>query len=153
MIQLSFARLNVPAALTILGIALSPAAANAADTPISFIERATSDAVTDLGATGDSVGDVLTFNNEVYDPANTKLVGHDNGWCIRTVKGEAWECFWTIMLDDGQITVEGPYFDTKDSVLAVTGGTGAYAGKGGEMKLHSRNDKGTEYDFIYTLTP
>jgi hypothetical protein len=36
-------------------------------------------------------------------------------------------------------------------VLAVTGGTGDYAGIRGDMKLHSRNKDGTEYDFTYNL--
>ena len=69
----------------------------------------------------------------------------------RTAVGIAWECFWTLMLDDGQITVEGPYLDGGDSVLAVTGGTGAYAGVRGEMTLHARNPDETEYDFGYSL--
>jgi allene oxide cyclase len=117
------------------------------------VERATSDAVTDVGAKGDSVGDILTFANKIYDQSNKTEVGHDNGWCVRTVVGQAWECFWTLILDKGQITVEGPFYDTKDSVLAVTGGTGAYAAMRGDMKLHARNDKGTEYDFGYNLLP
>ena len=145
---------RTPLALGILAItlAVAPDAASAAQT-LTLVERAASDVVTDLGATGDSAGDLLTFQNEIYDDQNTKVLGSDNGWCIRTVAGKAWECFWTLSLDDGQITVEGPFLDGKDSVLAVTGGTGAYAGKTGEMKLHSRNEKGTEYDFIYTLMP
>ena len=56
------------------------------------------------------------------------------------------------MLADGQITVEGPFLDAGDSTLTVTGGTGNYLGASGEMKLHSRNDKGTEYDFVFHLT-
>ena len=115
------------------------------------VERAGSDTVTDLGTKGDSVGDVLTFANELYDETNKTLVGHDNGWCVRTVVGQSWECFWTAIFDKGQITVEGPFYDTKDSVLAITGGAGAYASARGEMKLHARNDKGTEYDFGYGL--
>jgi allene oxide cyclase len=55
------------------------------------VERATSDTVTDTGAKGDSVGDVLTFANEIYDEADTVKVGSDNGSCIRTVAGKAWE--------------------------------------------------------------
>lgn len=136
----------------LLALTIVPGAASAAQN-LTLVERATSDAVTDLGASGDSPGDLLTFQNEIYDAQNTKLLGSDNGWCIRTVAGKAWECFWTLSLDDGQITVEGPFLDGKDSMLAVTGGTGAYAGKTGEMKLHSRDEKGTEYDFIYTLMP
>jgi allene oxide cyclase len=118
---------------------------------LAVVERAASDTVTDIGAKGDSVGDVLTFANEIYDQTNKTLVGHDNGWCVRTAVGQSWECFWTTLLDKGQITVEGPYYDTKDSVLAITGGTGAYATVRGEMKLHARNDKGTEYDFVFDM--
>ena len=135
-----------------LGLA-SVGGANADDhmVKLAVVERAATDTVTDTGDKGDTVGDILTFANEVYDEANAKLVGHDNGWCVRTVVGKAWECFWTLALDDGQITVEGPFLDAGDSDLAVTGGTGEYSGIRGEMKLHSRNDKGTEYDFVYNL--
>jgi hypothetical protein len=118
---------------------------------LNLVERATTDAVIDTGATGDSSGDLLTFANEVYDAANKTKVGDDNGYCIRTVVGKAWECFWTLSLAKGQIMVEGPFYDKGDSVLAVTGGTGAYARSRGEMHLHARDDKGTEYDFKYDL--
>src|SRR4029077_11722563 len=59
------------------------------------VERATSDTVTDIGAKGDSAGDVLTFANEVYDETNKTLVGHDNGWGKRNVGGRRWGCFST----------------------------------------------------------
>jgi hypothetical protein len=138
--------------LGIIGAAfLAAGPAAAADTQLALVERASSDTVTDTGAKGDSLGDILTFTNEVYDKDNAKKVGVDNGWCMRTAVGKAWECFWTLILEDGQITVEGPFYDAGDSVLAVTGGTGAYAGARGEMKLHARNDKGSEYDFVYML--
>lgn len=127
------------------------AAPASAATKLHVVERATSDAVTDLGAKGDSVGDVLTFANEIYDAENKTKIGSDNGFCIRTVVGKAWECFWTLSLAKGQITVEGPYLDAGDSVLAVTGGTGSYATERGEMVLHARDAKGSEYDFVYTL--
>jgi hypothetical protein len=38
-----------------------------------------------------------------------------------------------------------------NSTLAITGGTGSYEEAGGHMTLHARNDKGTEYDFIYEI--
>jgi allene oxide cyclase len=132
------------------GLVFQTSFASAAD-QLVVVERAASDTVTDLGAKGDSVGDILTFANEIYDKDNKTLIGHDNGWCVRTVAGQAWECFWTLTIEKGQITVEGPFYDTKDSVLAVTGGTGDYQSVQGDMKLHSRDQKGSEYDFIYTL--
>jgi len=123
----------------------------AADETLTLVERATSDAVTDLGAQGDSAGDILTFANEIFDKDNANKVGSDNGFCARTVAAKAWECIWTTTLADGQITVEGPFYDTADSELSITGGTGEYAEASGSLALHARNDKGTEYDFVYKL--
>ncbi len=134
----------------LLLIASGPAAF-AQNTTLKLVERATTDAVTDLGKKDDSAGDLLTFANEIFDESNAKPVGTDNGWCIRTVAGKAWECFWTLSLADGQITVQGPFLDAGDSVLAITGGTGRYAGVSGDMNLHARNAQGTEYDFVYNL--
>jgi allene oxide cyclase len=118
---------------------------------IHVVEHAITDTVIHLGKQGDSLGDQLAFGNPVYDAANKKQVGRDQGICVRTVVGKSWECFWTVLLPAGQITVEGPYYDTSDSMLAITGGTGAYRDTHGQMKLHARNAKGTEYDFIYDL--
>ena len=130
---------------------LRPSIADASATTITLVEHADTDAVVDLGETGDTAGDQLSFGNPVYDADNAKQVGTDQGFCVRTVVGEAWECVWTVTLDDGQITVEGPFFDAADSVMAITGGTGAYMGASGQMKLHARNAGGTEFDFTYEL--
>ena len=122
-----------------------------ADETLALVEHATTDAVIDTGAEGDSSGDLLTFANEIFDKDNATRVGTDSGYCIRITAGQSWECFWTLTLAEGQITGEGPFLDAGDSVLAVTGGTGKYAGVRGEIGLHARNDKGTEYDFVYKL--
>ncbi len=122
-----------------------------ADSKITVIEHATTDTVTDTGAKGDTVGDVLTFANAVFDAANKKQVGTDQGFCVRAQAGKSWECWWTLSLADGQLTVEGPFLDKGDSVLAVTGGTGKYSTARGQMKLHARDEKGSEYDFVYEL--
>ena len=123
------------------------------DPTIKVIEHADTDTVRHIGPASeeDSVGDVLAFANPVFNAANKKRVGRDNGQCIRTAAGKAWECIWSISLSGGLITVEGPFYDGKDSVLAITGGTGKYRNAGGQMKLHARNDKETEYDFTYEV--
>ena len=74
-----------------------------------LVERATSDAVTDTGTKGDSAGDLLTFANDVYDKDNKIKLSADSGWCICTVVGKSWECFWTLQRDKGSITVHGPF--------------------------------------------
>jgi Allene oxide cyclase len=127
------------------------AGARSGATVVHVVEHATTDTTTDTGKKGDSVGDVLTFANKVFDQADKHKVGTDNGMCIRTVAPGAYECWWTTFLARGQITVEGPFYDKKNSVLAITGGTGAYASSRGWMELKSKAG-GTKYDFIFHLT-
>ena len=66
-----------------------------------------------------------------------------------------WECFWTVILAKGQITVEGPFDDNgTDTMLAITGGTGAYKEARGQMRLHVHtvvNGVTTKYDFFYQV--
>jgi hypothetical protein len=122
---------------------------------ITVVEHAITDTVGDVPPKGDSLGDVLAFHNPVFDASDKHQVGHDNGDCIRTVTGSngVWECFWTVFLSAGQITVEGPYYTNgSDSMLAITGGTGAYQEARGQMRLHATGTPvGSEYDFIYML--
>jgi hypothetical protein len=118
---------------------------------IKVVERPVGEVTVDLAAKGDSVGDMLVFANELFDAANKTKVGSDQGYCVRTVVGKSWECFWTAILKDGQITIEGPFLDTGDSLFVVTGGTGKYAGAKGSLKLHPRDATPTGYDFTYDL--
>ena len=117
---------------------------------ITVVEHATTDAVTN-GKKGDHVGNILTFANKVFNAADTKKVGHDQGSCVRIVVGKSWECMWTTFLPKGQITVEGPFYDDGNSVLAITGGTGAYRNVRGQMALKYHNPAGTKFDFVFHL--
>jgi hypothetical protein len=139
------------ALITASAIAAFPALPTAAGERIEVIERALTDATLDLGAKGDSVGDLLTFANPVYDASNKMQLGTDQGYCVRVIVGKSWECFWTLLLKAGQITVEGPFYDSGDSLLVITGGSGKYAGAKGDMKLHARDAKGSSYVFVYEL--
>ena len=118
---------------------------------IKVVERPVGETTVDLGAKGDSIGDMLVFANGVFDAANKAQLGSDQGYCVRTIVGKSWECIWTLTLKAGQITVEGPFMDEGDSLFAVTGGTGKYAGAKGSMKLHPRDAKSSSYDFTYDL--
>ena len=140
---------NLPLAIAISTI-LSCAPAVAAE-QLTVVEHAKSDATSHVGPKADNRGDVLTWTNDVFDVSDKVKVGTDQGFCIRVAVGKAYECSWTTTLAGGQIMVEGPFYDAGDSVLAVTGGTGKYAGAGGQMTLHARDAKGTEYDFRFAL--
>lgn len=133
----------------------SPTAQANDQTTVHVVEHAITDTVQEFHSGHLSLGDVLGFHNPVFDEADQHQVGVDNGHCIRTVatgKTE-WECFWTVFLSQGQITVEGPFYDDgTDTTLSITGGTGAYLGAQGSMKLHARgNPVGSEFDFIYMI--
>jgi allene oxide cyclase len=121
---------------------------------VDLVEHADNETVTHTEGnmmTLDTVGDILTFANPVFDKANATQVGTDQGYCIRTEVGNSWECEWTVFLEDGQISVGGPFFDTKESELSITGGTEAYESATGEMHLGFRDVPlpKIEYDFAY----
>jgi allene oxide cyclase len=118
---------------------------------LTVVEHAKTDATAHVGAKIDNRGDVLTWTNDVFDATDKVKVGADQGFCIRVAVGKAYECSWTTTLAGGQIMVEGPFYDAGDSVLAITGGTGKYAGAGGQMTLHARDAKGSKYDFRFSL--
>ena len=121
---------------------------------LAVVEHATTDTVVDLTTNGDSTGDLLTFHNELFDAGNENVVGTDQGECVRIEVGVSWECRWINFLEGGAITVEGPFFDEGPSAMAITGGTGAYRGARGSMRLVSRDAAGTEFDFVFRiLTP
>jgi allene oxide cyclase len=129
-----------------------PIRAHNAGTTVHVIEHAITDTEIPTGGGKDVKGNILTFNNPVFNVANVKQVGHDEGFCVRVAPAQGiWECLWTTFLKAGQITVQGPYYDTRNSTLSITGGTGAYRNSRGEMTLLSR-DGGKEYDFIFKLS-
>jgi allene oxide cyclase len=141
------------AALCAAGLFAAGCGGGSDTTTMHLIEHAETDTVVHIGPAKeeDSVGDVLAFANPVFDEENKKQVGSDNGNCIRTAVGKAWECIWTLTLSGGQLTVEGPFYDGKDSNMAITGGTDDYNDASGQMKLHASNPEETEYDFTYEI--
>jgi hypothetical protein len=146
------------AALAIGGAGVAVATTQSSAAPaqhgadFTVVEHAITDTTVDIGPKGDSLGDVLAFGNPVYDAGNHTQVGNDQGSCVRTKVGVAWECSWTTILPGGSLTVEGPFYDSADSVLAITGGTGIWAQARGQMTLHARDAAGSSYDFRFSVT-
>jgi len=115
---------------------------------LTVIEHAITDKAIVLGPHKDNTGDGLVFANPLFDSTNTTQVGTDQGYCVRTIVGTAYECRWTATITDvGQIAVEGPFYDALNSVLAITGGTGKFRNIQGEMDLVHLN--GSFFKFIY----
>ena len=121
-------------------------------TRLHVVEHSLTDKVTDTGKPGDSVGDLYSWYNPVFDATDTKKIGHDQGDCVRvSKKAGSWECRWlTYIAGRGAIMVEGSFFDARNSTLAITGGTGDFRNARGSMKLTLH--KGG-YNFIFQLLP
>ena len=64
----------VIALILIVGATVASAAPASRGKTLTVVERATTDTVVDLGAAGDTIGDMLVFGNDVYDSANTTKV-------------------------------------------------------------------------------
>ena len=75
----SFRLMLMGMVLTVLVLALAAfSVRQQAGSKMTVVERADTDAVTDTGAEGDSVGDILTFANKVYDEKNeNEMTGFD----------------------------------------------------------------------------
>lgn len=100
----------------------------------------------DIGSPGDSVGDILTFNQPLLNE-DMKEIGTNSGSCVRTLIGHSFQCQWTLTLDNGSIQVAGREHDQGTSTISIIGGTGKYTGISGEM-LSVNNNNGT---FTQTL--
>ena len=142
-------------AASVAGISAGGASAargkHARATTVHVIEHAVTDTEVPSGGGKNKTGNVLTFHNKVFDAADKKQVGTDQGFCIRISPADgSWECLWTTFLKGGQITVQGPFYDKKNSVLTITGGTGIYNGARGNMALLAR-DGGKKYNFLFHL--
>ena len=109
----------------------------------------------DVGDPGPSLGDMSVLTEDVY--RNGKRVGTSDISCtvvrIQMPKFAA-QCFNTTSLSGGQITAQGivtsDQLEKVPFVQAVTGGTGVYAGVGGELTVDEAGDKPAELTFELT---
>jgi len=95
--------------------------------------------LTDIGKTGDSVGDILTFDQPLLN-ADMKEIGTNSGTCIRTRVGHSFQCQWTLTVEHGSIQVAGRELDQGTSIISIVGGTGKYSGISGKMESTNNND-------------
>jgi len=104
----------------------------------------------DTGEPGDSVGDILVFDQPLLDEHH-KHIGNNSGTCIRTRVGHSFQCQWTLTLDGGSIQVAGREFDQGASAISIVGGTGSYAGISGDMKSVNNGDGTFTQTLIYRI--
>ncbi|WP_239014920.1 dirigent protein [Archangium violaceum] len=94
----------------------------------------------DLGAPGDSPGDMFVFDQPLLNAARENI-GSNSGFCIRTLPGQFSECQWTLTMADGSITVAGREAESGPSSIPIVGGTGAYEGASGVLLTTPNGDR------------
>jgi hypothetical protein len=108
----------------------------------------------DLGAQGPTQGDLVVINASIYDESAKERIGRFDMLCAITdpadessEKAHMAQCTKTFTLPGGEITVEGVEAFSNLSGLSpagvnsITGGTGKYAGVGGEQRYEVRGNK------------
>ena len=107
----------------------------------------------DLGTTGPSLGDELVFSETLS--RNGREVGVSGAVCTVTQAMAPYDvltfhCVATLSLQRGQITLQGLIEvqgedDPGPFTVAITGGTGAFRGAGGEAVVRDVSDTRTIY--------
>jgi hypothetical protein len=153
-----FARIAVPflAAAIVAGVA---ATGGNAQTPsgrtIALTEngKKTTTAFVDTGKKGPSAGDTIVLGIPLTDSATHAAAGTATATCtvLRTTAPAKLPlfCVGVFALSDGDIMVAGRVGPGVDH-LAVTGGTGAYAGARGTM---TSTDRAPDTDDVLALLP
>ena len=144
-----------------------PAAADNGDDKVTLrlAEKAADDdqfeTDVDVGEEGESIGDYTVFESEpIFNRALTRQVGVFQGDClaVAVVPREAAtvECDFTVDLNKGLITVEGPLTFSEQNFdevqeWAITGGTDAYKTAHGELELDFSDEAGVRLTFRLIL--
>ncbi len=127
----------------LLAVVIPGLAACTQQTPQTLVTiadaRLSSAQLIDIGNPGDSVGDILTFDQPLLDKGMTEI-GNNSGMCIRTRIEHSFQCQWTLTFESGSIQVAGRELDQGTSTISIVGGTGVYSGIYGEMESTNNND-------------
>lgn len=107
----------------------------------------------DLGTPGPSLGDEIVFSESLS--IRGRDAGTSGGVCVLTeteppYTSATYHCVATLSLRRGQITLQGLVeFQSEDDMspftVAITGGTGAFSGAGGEARVIPRSEMRTIY--------
>ncbi|MDP9256209.1 MAG: hypothetical protein M3Q31_06620 [Actinomycetota bacterium] len=109
---------------------------------LTFIEKSTAGTFVDVDKSGGpSIGDEFVFQSDLLDPTTHAKVGTTEGHCmVVTASGDLSDCDASGILADGQIRVAGASSNANVTVLAVTGGTGAYRNVSGQITIETIDD-------------
>jgi hypothetical protein len=128
-------------------LAVTTAGGSSTATTIRLYEHDTSQAQVDLGAPGESAGDVFAFAGDTFKRKGGTKIGRAAGTCTTLSTGPAGEvmCVFNFSLRGGQISTQGlsltaEEFGGKTVSFPITGGTGTYRHARGEGTVQVPQD-------------
>ena len=147
--------LSALAVLAAIVIASPSEASHYGPKDFSLTGQTLADEKIDIGQPGLSLGDMNVITEDAY--LNGKRVGTSDITCtivrIQMPKFAA-ECFNVTTLPGGQITAQGivtsDQFEKVPFDQAITGGTGAYKGVGGQLTVDEVGDKPAVFTFDFS---
>ena len=97
-------------------------------------------------------GSALTSRSAVFNSTDTVRLGRTSELCTETVpKPATFQCDISLLLNDGQLTVNGATNPTQTPwSIPVAGGTGAYNGAGGGLTVSSLPGRKELWTFALT---
>lgn len=126
----------------------SPAKSNANGKTIRLLEasKTIKPSFVDTGAPGLSPGDLVVVRDGVLRPDGSAAGTFNQVCTLVNVAGNPftseYECSASLALEDGTITMQGPFVPAKaEQTAAVTGGTGSYRTARGEAVVRSEADE------------
>jgi Dirigent-like protein len=130
------------AATVVGGVVAASGGAAAGVASLRFYERPGATSIVHHGSKGAkrAAGDVVLFENPVFDRQGTR-VGTDAGACTMLNASQSL-CDTTLVLPKGEIVTHGLQGVKTTFEVAVTGGTGLYAGARGTMTARPIKDGG-----------
>jgi hypothetical protein len=133
----------VAAAVAVIAVVIGEEDSRSFDAVI-LADRSQDEFENDLGAQGDSAGDILGWVNPLERDGDA---GTHLSLCTRTTGGEAestLSCTLTLKFEEGSIVAEG-LFDTalsdEEQEFAILGGTGEYDGARGHVTWTSYGEE------------
>jgi hypothetical protein len=103
----------------------------------------------DLGRSGETPGDFFLFEERAYKAGTQNVIGRDAARCELGIT--TFQCGATLkVFGKGKIVVDGALFGENDNKLVITGGTGRYAGVGGEMRIGDGPGNASTLAFYFT---
>jgi hypothetical protein len=150
-------RAAVAAIVTLGALVLSSGAADGKgrdrDKTLRVVAEELQSEFLDLGTPGPSLGDEIVFSEVLF--IRGREVGTSGGVCVATevmppYTSATFHCVATLSLRRGQITLQGLVeFQGEDDrgpwTVAITGGTGAFRGAGGEAVIRAVSERRTIY--------